>query len=166
MILDVLLEAIRQQAQIANKAEKIVLKSKTKSENEVATLIQTIRKAQQSLERLNALKIEEYEKYLDGKTSKESYLKQKEKLNQEIDSTTAKISKLESGYELLKFKNMESGNQFVEHFKGKQKIKELSRELVSELVESVYVFDEDHIEVVWKFEDGFGETVEVIKGKQ
>ncbi|MDP2843137.1 MAG: hypothetical protein Q8O06_05820, partial [Acetobacterium sp.] len=69
------------------------------------------------------------------------------------DNTTAKISKLEAEDELLKFKNMESGNQFVEHFKGKQKIKELSRELVSELVESVYVFDEERIEIVWKFED-------------
>ena len=61
---------------------------------------------------------------------------------------------------------MESGNQFVEQFKGKDKIKELSRELVGELVESVYVFDEDRIEIVWKFEDGLGKTVEVIKGKQ
>ena len=156
MILEVLLESIRQQAQFANNAEKIVLKSKTKSENEVATLIQTIRRDQQSLERLNALKIEEYEKYLDAKISKESYLKQKEKLNQEIDNTAAKISKLEAEYQLLKFKNMESGNQFVEHFKGKQKIKELSRELVSELVESVYVFDEERIEIVWKFEDVLG----------
>ena len=165
MILEVLLEAIRQQAQIANNVEKIVLKSKTKSENEVATLIQTIRKAQQSFERLNALKIEEYEKYLEGKISKESYLKQKEKLNQEIDNTTAKISKLEAEYELLKFKNMELGNQFVEHFKGKQKIKELSREMVGELVESVYVFDEERIEIVWKFADDFEKVIEAIQGK-
>ena len=38
--------------------------------------------------------------------------------------------------------------------------------MVSELVESVYVFDEERIEIIWKFEDGLGKTVEVIKGKQ
>src|SRR5665648_1100771 len=94
-----------------------------------------------------------------------SYLKQKEKLNQEIENTTAKIIKLEAEYELLKFKNMESGNQFVEHFKGKQKIKELSREMVGELVESVYVFDEERIEIVWKFADDFEKVIEAIQGK-
>lgn len=46
-----ILEAIRKQAQFANKVEKIILKTKTKSENEVATLIQTTRKHQQSIER-------------------------------------------------------------------------------------------------------------------
>lgn len=153
MILEVLLEAIRQQAQIANKAEKIVLKTKTKSENEVETLIQTIRKAQQSLERLNALKIEEYEKYLDGKASKDNYLKAKEKLSIEMEKTSNQISKLEAEYEIQNFKKQNVDNQFVDHFKGKQNIKELSRELVAELVDSIYVFDENRFEIVWKYTD-------------
>lgn len=159
MILEMLLEVIQQQSQIANQAEKIVLKTKTKSEKEVATLIQTIRKVQQSLEKLNVLKIEEYERYLDGKIGKECYLKQREKLHQEIENTTSKISNLESEYELFKFKNMEMGNQFIEHFKNKHKIKELSRELVNELVDSIYVFDGNRIEIVWKFADNYEEIL-------
>src|SRR5665647_2275764 len=155
VILEALLEAIRQQAQIANKAENIVSKTKSKSEKETASIFDSIRTDQQSLERLNALKIEEYEKYLDGKISKEVYLKQREKLNQEIEKTALKISKLESEYELHKLKSTGSSNKFVEHFKSKYEIKELSRELVCELVDSIYVFDENRIEIVWKFADDF-----------
>ena len=159
------MEAIRQQAQIANKAEKIVSKTKSKSEKETVSIFDSIRMDQQSLERLNALKIEDYEKYLDGKISKEAYLKQREKLNQEIEKTALKISKLESEYELHKLKSTGSSNQFVEHFKSKHKIKELSRELVSELVDSIYVFDENRIEIVWKFADDFEKVIEAIQGK-
>jgi predicted small metal-binding protein len=163
MILEVLLEAIRQQAQIANKAEKLVLKEKEKSESEVADLLQSARKAQQHLERLNALKIEEYEKYLDEKISKDDYLKQREIYNQEIEQTSSQISKLEADYELQKLKNKESENQFVEHFKKKQEIEELSRDLVNKLVDSIYVFGENQIEIVWNFADDYEKILEMIQ---
>ena len=163
MILEVLLEAIRQQAQIANKAEKLVLKEKEKSESEVADLLQSARKAQQHLERLNALKIEEYEKYLDGKIGKDDYLKQRGMYNQEIEQTSSQISKLEADYELQKLKNKESENQFVEHFKKKQEIEELSRDLVNKLVDSIYVFGENQIEIVWNFADDYEKILEMIQ---
>lgn len=89
----------------------------------MADLLQSARKAQQHLERLNALKIEEYEKYLDEKISKDDYLKQREIYNQEIEQTSSQISKLEADYELQKLKNKESENQFVEHFKKNRKSK-------------------------------------------
>ncbi|MCG1025396.1 recombinase family protein [Dehalobacter sp.] len=162
MILEVLLEAIRQQAQIANKAEKLVLKAKEKSESEVAELLQSLRKAQQYLERLNALRIEEYEKYSDGKIGKDDYLKQRGMYNQEIEQTSSQISKLEADYEIQKLKNKESENQFVEHFKSKQEIKELSRDLVNELVDSIYVFGENQIEIVWNFADDYEKIMEML----
>ena len=162
MIFEVLLEAIRQQAQIANKAEKIVSKSKSKAENAGVLIVQSIRKAQQFLERLNTLRIEEYEKYLDGNIGKEDYFTQKEKLNQEIEKVSSKISDLEADYEIQKLKNLQSNNQFVEHFKDKHKIKELSRELATELVNSIYVFDENRIEIVWNFADDFEKLIEAI----
>ena len=136
---------------ITDTAEKLVSKAATKSEKEIATILQEIRKAQQAIERFNTLKVEEYEKYLDGKVSKDNYLRAKEKLSLEMEKATKQVSKMEAEYESQNLKKQDSDNQFVDHFKGKQRIKELSRELVAELVESIYVFDENRIEIVWKY---------------
>jgi len=164
LIIEILLETIRKQAQIANKSEEFILKVKQKSENEILELLQSIRKAQQYIERLNALKIEEYEKYLDGNITKNDYLKRKEKYNGEIEETTFQINKLETEYELQKLKNKESENQFVEHFKNKHEIKELSRVLIDELVDSIYVYSENEIEVVWNFRDDYVRVIEAMQG--
>lgn len=164
LILEVLLETIRQQAQIANKAEELVQKLNQKLEDELSLLLQSIRKSQEYLERLNALKIEEYEKYLDEQISKEEYLKQREQYNSEIEETTLQIKKLETDYELQKLKNSESENQFVEHFKSMQEIKELTRELVDELVSSIYVYSEKEIEIVWNFADDYARVIEAMQG--
>ena len=59
-------------------------------------------------------------------------------------------------------KKKDSDNQFVDHFKGKQRIKELSRELVAELVDSIYVFDENRIEIVWKYAEDYEKVVEML----
>jgi len=162
VILEIVLEAIQQQALIANKAEEIVIKVKEKTENEVTGILQDIRKAQQRSERLNVLNLEEYEKYLDGEIVKDEYLKQRASFNKEIEETKNKINKLETDYELQSLKSKESENQFVEHFKGKQEIKELSRELVDELVDSIYVFGENRIEIVWKFSDNYDRILEIL----
>ena len=138
---------------ITDTAEKLVSKAATKSEKEIATILQEIRKAQQAIERFNTLKVEEYEKYLDGKVSKDNYLKAKEKLSLEMEKVTKQVSKMEAEYEIQNLKKQDSDNQFVDHFKGKQRIKELSRELVAELVDSIYVFDENRIEIVWKYDE-------------
>ena len=140
---------------ITDTAEKLVSKAATKSEKEIATILQEIRKAQQAIERFNALKVEEYEKYLDGKVSKENYLKTKEKFSLEMEKASKQVTKLEAEYEVQKLKKQDSDNQFVDHFKGKHKIKELSRELVAELVDSIYVFDENRIEIVWMYRNIF-----------
>ncbi|TWH59385.1 DNA invertase Pin-like site-specific DNA recombinase [Desulfitobacterium sp. LBE] len=161
-VLEVLLISIQQQAVLANKAEKLISKAATKSEKEIGTIVQEIRKAQQSIERFNALKVEEYEKYLDGKVSKDNYIQAKEKISFEMEKVTNQISKLETEYEIQNIKKQESDNQFVDHFKGKHKIKELSRELVAELVDSIYVFDENRIEIVWEFADDYKKIIELI----
>ncbi len=83
--------------------------------------------------------------------SKDNYLRAKEKLSLEMEKATKQVSKMEAEYEIQNLKKQDSDNQLVDHFKGKHNIKELSRELVAELVESIYVFDENRIENVWKY---------------
>jgi site-specific DNA recombinase len=70
---------------------------------------------------------------------------------------------MEADYELQKLKNKESENQFVEHFKKKQEIEELSRDLVNKLVDSIYVFGENQIEIVWNFADDYEKILEMIQ---
>lgn len=160
IIMDLLLVAIRNQALLANQAEELASKSLKKYEDEVLKLSQNIRKSQAYKERLNAIKIEEYEKYLDGKIRKEEYLIKRDKLSRDIEKTDTEISNLEVAYETLK-KGKEQ-NEFTERFKGKHEITELNREMIDELVEAIYVYGEKEVEIVWKFSDDYGRVIDVI----
>ncbi|WP_050607434.1 recombinase family protein [Clostridium niameyense] len=151
VIMDVLLVAIRNQALLANQEEKLAAKSLKIYEDEVLKAAQNLRKSQEYQERLNSIKIEEYEKYLDGKISKEEYLSKRDKISKDIEKVGAEISNLQVSYQsLIKRKDQ---NEFAEHFKGKHEISELNRELVDEFVEAIYIYGEKEIEIVWKFSD-------------
>jgi site-specific DNA recombinase len=101
VIMDVLLVTIRNQALLANQAEELASKSLKKYEDEVLKVSQNIRKSQVYQERLNAIKIEEYEKYLDGKISKEEYLAKRDQLSADIEKVAVEISNLQTSYEAL-----------------------------------------------------------------
>lgn len=149
--MDVLLVAIRNQALLANQEEKLAAKSLKRYEDEVLKAAQNLRKSQEYQERLNSIKIEEYEKYLDGKISKEEYLSKRDKISKDIEKVGAKISNLQVSYQsLIKRKDQ---NEFAEHFKGNHEITELNKELVDEFVEAIYIYGEKEIEIVWKFSD-------------
>ena len=55
--------------------------------------------------------------------SKDNYLKAKEKLSLEMEKATKQVSKMEAEYEIQNLKKQDSDNQFVDHFKGKQRLR-------------------------------------------
>lgn len=162
MILSVLLDTIRNQAKIADVADKLIEKTEMKTDKELLDLTRAIQRAEKQLIQLDSVLINEYDKYLDGQISRDVYYDIKMKTNVDIQSIKENVIVMKSDIEAGLLKKQEQKNKLVEHFKGKQDIEVLNRELVDTLVDAVYVYEDNRIEIAWKFLDDYNKLRELI----
>lgn len=123
-----------------------------KSEPAVRRLNAEINGHRQKLETLQNLILEIYPDYKSGILSKEQYFELKERYErgaerekQAIERAEEELRKSESG--------QDASNEFIESFCKYRGLKELTREVVVELIENVYVERDGTVEVRLKCKD-------------
>ena len=114
------------------------------------------------LEKLKGMIIDLYPDWKSGIISKEEYFTLKEQL-------TEKITSLEKALENLKRTNEEFKNgiteddDFISHFKKYGKIDTLTRAMVVELIDKIYVHEGGRITISFKFTDAYEKALEYIE---
>lgn len=114
------------------------------------------------LEKLKGMIIDLYPDWKSGIISKEEHFKLKEQL-------TEKVTSLEKALENLKrtneeFKNgITEDNDFISHFKKYGKIDTLTRAMVVELIDKIYVHEGGRITISFKFTDAYAKALEYIE---
>ena len=63
-------------------------------------------------------------------------------------------------------KELKKDNYWIEHFKRNKKIKTLSREMIYELIDCIYVHEGGNITIKFKYQDEFESAIEFIKLKE
>ena len=100
-----------------------------------------------------------YEDWKNEDITREEYLEYKQKYEKDILKLEQNIKKLEiekNKYEKLNIDN----NKLIEKFKEKKEINELSRDMIIELVDCIYVHENGDITIKFKFEDEFKRYLE------
>lgn len=90
------------------------------------------------------IELYEYEEY------RKKYTQKLEEIDQSISRINEHISELNSG--------ISAQNKFISQFKKYHNITELNREIVCALIQNVYVYEDNRIEIAMKYRDEF-ETV-------
>ena len=103
-------------------------------------------------------KMELYEKYVAGDLTREEYLKQKSKLSQKENEYKEKISEIQNT--LAETSKQKESYQELKGIAKYADLEALSRPIVEELIETIYFYDPEHIEVIWKFQDEWLKFVE------
>ena len=94
-----------------------------------------------------------YEKYAAGELSREEYFCEKGKTAQKENEYKKQAEEIkQSLMEISVQKEQSSELQKVAKY---AELEALSKEIVEELVEVIYFYDPEHMEVVWKFRDDF-----------
>ena len=127
-----------------------------------ADLIAEQKNLKRSLEDKKAERIRAYENYANGHLEKSEYLKCKEKLTEEISRMTDRLAFLqgESETEDGIFHDISELRQKETETKVPEK---LTREAVRAFIDVIYVYDAEHIEVKFLFEDLIERTDSYIK---
>lgn len=98
--------------------------------------------------------IEVYEDYRTNVISSDTYFKYKEKLENDIQCLELEISKYKSLIEDLKT-GLTHENSFITSFKKYENIRELNRNIIIELIDRINIYENDRIEIEFKFRDEF-----------
>ena len=154
---EVILRAIQSQCavvdtkvQTAKAARKGALSGQTSLQNE-------LQKQKRKIEKAQAQVMRDYEAYISGSLSKESFLQRK---------TTAKEDEAEAGIQVVlltkqleqlnaEAKSVESMLQAADPLCKHIHVQELTPELLREFVQSITVYPEDVINIMWNYKEAF-----------
>ena len=106
-----------------------------------------------------------YEDWKNGDITREEYLEYKLKYENDIQRLNQNIERLEN--EKTKYENQKvSSNEWIEKFKEQKGISELSREIIIELIECIWVHEDGNITIKFKFEDEFKRCLQYIENNK
>lgn len=147
----IVINSLRKYAELTFCVDKI----RQKQEAKVAVKLKKLNKRRDSLSldqgKVKKAKTALYEKYMDGIIDKELYIAERDNLEIQIIDIIGKVSKLDN--EMVLLADSLKNNKVVDKLKELYLIKELSPQLVQDLVSVIKVFDKKDIEIIWKFKD-------------
>ena len=106
-----------------------------------------------------------YEDWKNGDISREEYLSMKAQYDQKRSYLTDIIAGLKSEQADI-LQNGAKENSFVSNFKRHKNIDSLTREIVVELIDMIYVHEGGNITIQFRFEDEFKKTVDFIESNR
>ena len=161
----VVLQAINLHIELLIDTEEIIKQinnscySNTKKENIEDMIILK----QKYISKISNFKRTLYEDWKNGDITRIEYLEYKEKYEKDIENLRRNIERLEN--EKNENKKI-SSNEWIRKFKEQKNMTRLSRDIVMELIECIYVHENKNITIKFKFEDEFKRYLKYIKNNK
>lgn len=118
-------------------------------------------------ERRKYLKLKEelYPDYKAGLIELSEYDEYRKRYAQKLEETEQAINRVNERIEELSH-GISPENKFISEFKKFRNVTELSREVVCALIENVYVYEDNRIEIAMKYRDEFETVIEYINSNR
>lgn len=148
-LLEIVLSAIRHQATLADKEDKLrelyreQLRDWIKINQEEKKLLQ--KKMQELIDKNFSL----YKSYAEGEINVDKFMQQKESNNKLIENYKIELQTRQS--EEIELPDEKAC--LLNPFQGKENLTALTKELVRQLIDAIYVYNSNRIEIVFKFQD-------------
>lgn len=122
----------------------------TKNEN----IKKMITAKQNEISKISNFKMKLYEDWKNEDITREEYIEYKQKYENDIERLKQNIERLQNEKEKYENQNV-SGNEWIKKFKEQKDLTELSRDIIIELIDCIYVHENGDITIKFKFEDEF-----------
>ena len=151
---EVLLSAIRAQASSVFDMDKARIKKNKQIADKKQEHQKAIRRYEGMVSSLIATRQEHYERLKDEQISRDEFSTLRDSINEQIDRLNIKIEETKTLIADCDALTSDMAQTVVE-WHNALCIESLSKELVDALVDSIIVFDSEHIEIRWKFADEY-----------
>lgn len=109
-------------------------------------------------------KMELYEKFALETMSKESYLFQKQEIKQKEDEFKEQAAEIGKKIAKAEAEKARENSPSLKRFAKYTELEALSYEIIQELIDTIYFYDPEHIEVIWNYQDDYLETADESAG--
>ena len=124
-----------------------------------------IKKIENDIEKYKKMKKKDYEKWKLDIITQDEFCYNSNEYNEKIKNLEKELTSLNNLYN-ESIKELKKDNYWIEHFKRNKKIKTLSREMIYELIDCIYVHEGGNITIKFKYQDEFESAIEFIKLKE
>jgi len=108
-----------------------------------------VKKAKSNLEKHNNERFDIYKKFRAEKISQDQFQAKRNEITIKIEALEEEIVVLENQAQL---RNAEDA--VISQYRQYENFEVLNDEIIKTLIDKVYVYDKNHIEIIWKFTDG------------
>ena len=115
----------------------------------------------QEIERSNKILVDIYPDYKSGLIGREQYLALKEKYENVVSKSKEEIMQLES--ELKTFETENYATEFITSLKKYDGFEKLTREIIVELIENIFIHESGEIEIKLKCRDELDSTAKLLR---
>lgn len=153
-LMQTVLSVIQKQIELLVDMEPLFDQVSTQSHKDVSTLTGQLRRLQAVLAKRRASKVTVYERYRAGALGKDGYRGQTAEIGKEIAETEAQIAALETA---LHRHYQEDGQPcpITRSFQRQEGFTALTRELADALIDSIYLYGSEAVELVWNHMDEY-----------
>lgn len=149
-LLEIVLSAIRHQAMLAGEADRLQELYKQQLRYHIKTSEEEERQLQEKIQGLTDKNFTLYESYAKGEINVDKFMQQKESNNKLIETYKTELRICQSEETELP----DEKSCPLNLFQGKENLTDLTKELVRQLIDAIYVYGGNRVEVVFKFQDG------------
>lgn len=164
-LMQTVLSVIHTQIAVMLDVEVFLDKIKTRTYNDITALTEQMKQFQAVLAKLRTSKVKAYEQYKDGILDRDSYISEKTDIGKQLAETDARIAELEVALRSSYQKNSQPCS-IIESFKRYEGFTELSKEMVDELIDRIYIYGSEKIEIVWNHMDEYMRLVQCVAKRE
>ena len=154
VVIETALSVLKIQAQFAEKVKSLKAANAKSTTTNISSLRGESQNLQRLIEKANSTKLTLWEKQHAGCMSREAFLSESEKLSNQVTVYSDKIAELETQIRKLELES-EQENTFVERFSKQAFITELSRKVVDEFIQAIYIYAADRVEIILNYADEY-----------
>jgi len=161
MLDETILEMIIHQVKMVIDLEKVIKKFNLEKLNNKTELDykNNIVKYNNDIDKLRKLKKLSYEDWKFEKITREEYLNYSKDYDERIEILNKEIIALEKIHN-EETKNIKKDDYWINHFKRNKKIKIITKEVLDELIEKIYVHENENITIKFKYQDEYKQAIE------
>ena len=164
-ILSLLLDSLRVQAGAAVEFERIWTEQHRQEKKDTAAMRKTLTELKATLSQQIQRSKDLYEMYGLGEISKAEYLAAKAAASEQRDRLTARIAEQEAALENTGADN-NLENRFVSSFRKYTEVQELTKEIVSDVLDKIAVYPGEQLEIVWNYNEEYEKMMLDVMGGQ
>ena len=160
----IVLETILKQIKIVINLNKVINKYNSSSETTKLKeeYLFNINNINNNIEKYKRLKKSVYEDWKLGLLKQEEYNYYAKEYDTTMENLKMELKAKRKVYEET-LNQLKKDDYWIEHFRRNKKIKVLSREVIDELIDKIYIHEDGNVTIKFKYQDEYVETINLVE---